>query len=333
MPCRSQILQRFAAHAAQVGAAQVHQGVAPERIELEIDFEPALALGELRDEIGLLRDADAVGVDHGVADRPPPHRIEDGEELGMQGRLAARQLHQVRLAFARHQRVEHPLDRRERQVRGLLRRGIGEAHRAGEIAVLVDLDQRQAGMLLVVGTEPAVERAAVFGAALPGERAIARLEIVLAGEPVGRVGRHQGRLHAVARAALLVPDLVVLDDDLGRHQAEAGLAQGRGLAPEDVGANLTQGRVHRGIRSKIAWRCNWPWARRGPSTHSGGSVRMASLSGRAAARCHASPLPSSSPEGSGSTVFRNSPTAAGRLFTSRTMAAIVGAAFAASKSS
>ena len=244
-----QAFKRLVAHAPQVRAAQVHQGVAPERIELEIDFEPALALGEALDEIGFLRDPDAVGVDHGVADRPPPHRIENGEEIRMQGRLAARQLHQVRLAFARHQHVEHTLNSREGQVRGLLRRGIGKADRAGEIAVLVDLDQRQAGMLLVVGAEPAVERAAEFGAALPRQRAIARLEVVLAGEPVGRVGRHQGRLHTVARAALLVPDFVVLDDDLGRYQAETGLAQRGGLAPEDVRANLTQGRVHRAIQS------------------------------------------------------------------------------------
>src|SRR5262245_25200620 len=111
-------------------------------------------------------------------------------------------------------------------------------------------------MLLMVRAQAAVERAAVLGAALQRERTVAGLQVVLAAQPVGRVGGDEGRLHAVAGAALLVPDLAVADLDLGRHQAEAGLAQGGGLAPEDVGANLTQRRVHRTTRSQVSvgWR-------------------------------------------------------------------------------
>ena len=44
--------------------------------------------------------------------------------------------------------------------------GIGEADRAGEIARLVDLDDREAAVLLVVGAEPAIERATGLGAGL-----------------------------------------------------------------------------------------------------------------------------------------------------------------------
>ena len=111
----------------------------------------------------------------------------------------------------------------------------GKAHRAGEIAVLVDLDQRQAGMLLVVGAQPAIVRTAELGAVLERERLVARLDVVLAQPPIGRVGREQRRLHAVLPAALLVPDLVAQDLDLRRHQREAGLAQRMRLAPEDIG--------------------------------------------------------------------------------------------------
>ena len=62
------------------------------------------------DEGRILGDADAVGIDHDVLDRPPARRGDDVEDLRMDGRLAARDLHQVGLAFARHQGVQHALD-------------------------------------------------------------------------------------------------------------------------------------------------------------------------------------------------------------------------------
>ena len=107
-----EILQRLLAHAPQVGAAQFHQGFALERVELQVDFEAALVLGEPRDEIGLLRDPQAIGVDHHVLDRPRAHDVEHVEEVGMQRRLAAGKLHQVGLALACHQRIDHAFDGR-----------------------------------------------------------------------------------------------------------------------------------------------------------------------------------------------------------------------------
>src|SRR5215471_5966756 len=98
------------------------------------------------------------------------------------------------------------------------RRGIREADRASEVAVLVDLDQRQARMLLMVRAEAAIIGTAELGAALQGERTVAGLDVVLAQPPIGRVAGNERRLDAVLLAALLVPDLVVLDGDLGRHQ-------------------------------------------------------------------------------------------------------------------
>jgi len=54
--------------------------------------------------------------------------------------------------------------------------------------VLGDLDQRQAGMLFVIRTQPAVERAAEFGVALKRQRLVARLDEFLAAAPIGGVG-------------------------------------------------------------------------------------------------------------------------------------------------
>jgi hypothetical protein len=231
-----EVLQRLLPYAAQIRAAQLHEGIALQRVELQVDLEPALVLGEPRGEIRLLRDADAIGVDHHVAHRPRAHRVEHGEELGMQGRLAARELHQVGLALAGDQRVHHAFDRRQRQVLAARRRGIGEADRAAEIAVLVDLDQRQARVLLVVRAEAAIVGAAELGLALERKRPVARLDVVLAQPPIGGVGRDQGGVRAVRFAPLLVPDLVVPDRDLGRHQRQTGLTQRGGLAPEHIGA-------------------------------------------------------------------------------------------------
>ena len=110
------VLKRFRAHAAQIGAAQMHERIALGRVELGIDLQAALVDGKLVDEIRFACDAQTVGVDHDVADRPAADRVKDGEEIGMQGRFAPGQLHQIRLALARHQGVEHAFDRCERQV-------------------------------------------------------------------------------------------------------------------------------------------------------------------------------------------------------------------------
>src|SRR3954470_8797360 len=110
--------------------------------------------------------------------------------------------------------------------------------------MLGDLDQRQAGMLLVVRTQPAVERAAEFGVALERQRPVAGLDEILAAPPIGGVCRDQGRLHTMLLAAFLVPDLVAEDLDFGWHQRKAGFAERLGLAPENIGTRSTQRRVH-----------------------------------------------------------------------------------------
>src|SRR5215470_16529219 len=99
-------------------------------------------------------------------------------------------------------------------------------------------------MLLVVRAEAAIIGTAVFGATLQRQRAVAGFQIFLAELPISGIGRDQRRVRAVLRAALLVPDLVVAQLDLGRDEREAGLAQRGGLAPEQIGTRSTQGRGH-----------------------------------------------------------------------------------------
>src|ERR1700748_1809401 len=102
--------------------------------------------------------------------------------------------------------------------------------------MLGNLDQGQAGMLFVIRTQPAIIGAAEFGVSLKRQRPVAGLDEILAATPIGGVIRDQGRLHAMLLAALLVPDLVAEKLDLGRNQRQAGLAQGLGLAPENIRA-------------------------------------------------------------------------------------------------
>ena len=245
MPVPFEIFQGLLPDPAQVGAAQIDQRVALQRIELQIDFKSALVLCQPRHEIRLARDAQAVGVDHDMADRAGANRVEDREKLRMQGRLAAGYLHQIGLAFAGHQRVQHFLDRCQRQETGAHRRGFRETDRAGQIAVIGDFDQSQAGMLLVIRAQAAIERAAEFSMALQRQRPVTRLDEFLAAPPIGGIGRYQRGLDAMLPAALLVPDLVAKDLDLGGHQRQAGFTQRLGLAPENIRTRSTCSRhVH-----------------------------------------------------------------------------------------
>src|SRR5260370_32567487 len=109
-------------------------------------------------------------------------------------------------------------------------------------------------MLLVVGTEAAIPRAAALGAGVRLKGAVARLQVFEGAPPVDRIVRHQGLHHAVLGTALGIIDAALLLDDLGRHQAEAGLAQRGGLAEEEIGCRLTRyAIVHRGPRCR-SWR-------------------------------------------------------------------------------
>ena len=239
---------------------KLHQRVVAEAIELEIDLETDPDLFQLLGEALFLGDPNAVGVDHDVADRTRPRRGDDLPELRMDGRLAAGELDQVRLALGRDHRVEHRLDLGQALVPALSHRAVGEADRAGEVAGIVDLDDAQAAMLLVVGTEAAIPRAAALGLRRIVQRPVAGLQPAADVEPVIRVLLDQRLGDAMIEAALLKEDLALLTDDLGRNELPAGLAQARRLAVEDprhaLACEVSVGgeRVHRRSGHKRSFR-------------------------------------------------------------------------------
>ena len=69
-------------------------------------------------------------------------------------------------------------------------------------------------MLFVIGAQAAVVRTSALGMGLGRQRAVAGLQIVLGAFPVGCVGRDQGFLDAMFLAALLIEDVLALDQDL-----------------------------------------------------------------------------------------------------------------------
>ena len=97
----------------------------------------------------------------------------------------------------------------------------------------------------MVGAEAAVIGAAELGTALKGERDVRRLQIVPALAVIGGIGRDQRLLHPMLDAALLEEDVAALDQDLGGHEIEAGLAERGGLPVEDVGLKRTHGPASR----------------------------------------------------------------------------------------
>jgi len=77
----------------------------------------------------------------------------------MDGRLAARKLHHLRIAFGCYQVIEDIFHLFEREVEPGT--GFGQAERASHMTGAIHLDDAQAGVLLVIGTKAAIVRAAV----------------------------------------------------------------------------------------------------------------------------------------------------------------------------
>ena len=117
--------------------------------------------------------------------------------------------------------------------------GFGEAHRAAQIAVFGNLDQRQAGMLHVIGAQAAIVRATIshFGIETLGH--FRRLHVHLARQLVpGCIVADQHPLGAVRRAPFFQKDRAILDKYLGFDGMQAGRAYGGGRVVKEIGAIL-----------------------------------------------------------------------------------------------
>ena len=117
-------------------------------------------------------------------------------------RLAAGELHHLRIAFCADVVVENVLHFFQRQAESRTR--LGKAKRAGHVAGAVDFDDAQAGVLLMVRAEPAIVRAAVlhFRGELHRNRAGlvelrgTRVELQRRRRPALRTGRDPGSASA-----------------------------------------------------------------------------------------------------------------------------------------
>lgn len=118
---------------------------------------------------------DAVGVDDDGLDRAGLGGVDELEELFVDGRFATGEHHHFGFTLGGNERVEHPftLRRGDGVAVGLVAR-VGETDRAVQVAVCVDLDQPQAGVLLVVRAQPAVTGTAVAHLGLKPQRKGAR---------------------------------------------------------------------------------------------------------------------------------------------------------------
>ncbi len=250
-----EVFQRLQPHLAQPGAAQVAVHRLAQGVELQVELEAWLVVGQAGGEVRLPGNAQAVGVDHQVVDRPPPRRVEDGEERRMQGGLAAGDLHYVGLALVRHHGVEHALHRGEVAEARPVRAAFGVADRAAQVAVVGDLDQGEAGVLHVLGAQAAVVGAAEVLRRVEALRQLRRLDVDLAALPViRRVVGQQHALAAVLGAPFLQVDAFVLDQDLRLHPPQAGGADRHRAVVEQVRPYLGSHALRPLVRSDAAIR-------------------------------------------------------------------------------
>lgn len=126
----------------EVGATELQEGVALERVELEVELEAGHVPGESLGEGAIGGDADAVCVHHEVLDGAVAGGIEDGEEVWMESGFAAGDLNDVGFELIADDHVEHAEDLLEGAMGRAVRAGGGVADGAGEIAVVGDFEER-----------------------------------------------------------------------------------------------------------------------------------------------------------------------------------------------
>src|SRR6266851_5033026 len=232
-----QAIQGLLSRAAQIGAAQFHERIAFEGIELEIDLKVGHALRYLFDEVFVLGHANTVGIDHEVSDGSRLGQFQHGEEVRMQRRLAPGNLHYVGLAFVADDSVKQLLDVRERAVLHPCRSAARVTDGAGKVTVVVDFDQRKTGMLLVVGTEAAVVGASPFDRRVVNHGHFRSLDKNLAAAAVVvDIVRNKNTLRTVPLAFLQQVDIAVLKDDLALHLCVTPRADGDRDVVEEIGS-------------------------------------------------------------------------------------------------
>ena len=115
---------------------------------------------------------------------PRAAHIQDGEEIGVQGRFPARNLNHVGAPLVAHHGINHALDGRQIAMLPPVRPAGRVANRAAQIAEIVNLDQGEAGVLFVVRTQAAIVGTSPFHRGIEVIGHLRRLQENLAAAPV-----------------------------------------------------------------------------------------------------------------------------------------------------
>jgi hypothetical protein len=170
----------------------------------------------------------------------------------MDGGLSTGELDDVRVTFIADDRIEHFFDLIEGTELLTLRAAGRVANGAAEVAVVANLDQSEAGVLLVVGAEAAVVGASPLDGGVVDLRHLRRLDedFATAAVVVDVVG-DEDFFGTVLRATLEEVNVAILKDGFGFDLAVAGGADGDGDVVEEIGAVLGHGDCL--ARSARAW--------------------------------------------------------------------------------
>jgi len=146
------------------------------------------------------------------------------------------------MAFVANDGVQHLLDLREGAELLALGAAGGIADGTAEIAVVADLDEGEAGVLLVVGAEAAIIGASPFDGSVVDLGHLGRLdEDFAAAAIVINIIGDEDALGAVLRAAFEEIDVIVLKNGFGFDLAVAGGADGESDIVEEVRAGFRHG--------------------------------------------------------------------------------------------
>jgi hypothetical protein len=178
----------------------------------------------------------AVGVDHDRLDRLLIGITDHRQQLRVYRRLAAGDLQHVWDAFEENIAVDHLLVGGEIQKRAARSR-FGKAHGALKIATGGYFHERNTGMLLVLGANAAVERAALVRLGAVGVRQARRLAEFMP-VVIGHVGTDEILKRAVLGTRLAEINPPSPNDDLGLDQPAAPGTQAARTAEEGVIAEI-----------------------------------------------------------------------------------------------
>src|SRR5579875_354 len=209
----TQRFQRLQFDFQQILAAQMAVDPIVQTVELQINLEAITHARQKFDQCRIVRQTNAVGIEHDYLNRRLVSVANHAVQIRMQSRFTAGELQHVRNAFQVHVAIHHASISIEIKV-SAARPRFRKAHGTVQVAVRCDLDQRNAGVLFVFGTQPAVIGTAALDLGAVSMGKAGRLAQFMSIE-ISDIGTDKILDQAVFGAALAEVNAPVADDDLG----------------------------------------------------------------------------------------------------------------------